>query len=387
MQAFTYQVRTKMVFGSGKLAEIGPLAKQLGRKGLFVCTKGAWCKQALEKAKALLAKEGIETAVYSGVVPNPTTETIDAGAAMAKDFGADFIIGFGGGSSIDSAKAIAVGASHPGVAWEYRLFQKPITDKVLPVLAVTTTSGTGAEITPVSVVTKTSDHCKFALYDPLLCPRVAIVDPELTLSLPAGVTAATGFDAFCHAFESTIHKAANEFVDLQAHWAMRLVAENLPVALREPANLAAREALALANSVAGICIANVGTTLPHGIGMAIGGSAPHISHGEALAITYPEIARLTWRQARKPYAELTRILNPALASASDADAAERSADELAAFLKRVGLGIGFKDKQVSDAVLDVITEDTFGLPDYTVHPVVVDKPTVRTLLAACVVAK
>ncbi len=384
MRAATYHVATKVVFGNGTLAEIGILAKRLGRKGLFVCTKGDWCKPILEKAAALLAQEGIDSAVYSGVVPNPTTNSVNAGVAMAKSFGADFLIGFGGGSSIDSAKAIAVGASHPGEAWDYRLFQKPITDAVLPVLAVTTTSGTGAEITPVSVVTKTADHCKFALCDALLCPKIAIVDPELTRSLPAGVTAASGFDAFCHAFESTIHTAANDFVDLQAHWAMRLVAEHLPIALADPANPAAREALALANSVAGICIANVGTTLPHGIGMAIGGSAPHISHGEALAIVYPEIARQTWGAAQPSHAALARILNPALASASDEDAASRAADELAAFLKRVGLGIGFKDKNVSDADLDVIAADTFGLPDYTVHPVVLDQPAVRKLLAACV---
>ncbi len=387
MRPFTYQVGTKVVFGKGKLAEVGAFAKQLGRKSLIVCTKGSWCLPLLERIKTLLAKEGIEAETFNGVVPNPTTESINAGADLAKRCGADFIIGLGGGSSIDSAKAIAVGASHPGEAWDYRLWQKPITDQVLPVLAITTTSGTGAEITPVAVVTKTDEHCKFALCDALLCPRVAIVDPELTVSLPAKVTAPAGFDAFCHAFESTIHSAANDYVDLQAHWAMRLVVENLPIALREPANMAAREALALANSVAGVCIANVGTTLPHGIGMAIGGSAPQVSHGEALAITYPKIAELSWRHAEKPYAAMARILNPALAPAADAEAAARSAEELGTFLHTIGLRIGFKDKNVSDADLQVIVKDTFGLPDYTVHPFVIDESGLRALLCDCIEAK
>ncbi len=387
MHPFTYQVRTKFVFGSGKLAEVGTLAKPLGRRGLIVCGKGGWSAPLREKVAAALAKEGIATTVFAGVEPNPTTDQIDAGAEMAKSFGADFIIGLGGGSSIDAAKAVAVGASHPGVAWDYRLWQKPITAKVLPVLAITTTSGTGAEITPVSVVTKTDAHCKFALYDPLLCPAVAIVDPELTLRLPAAVTAATAFDAFCHAFESTIHKAANQYVDLQSHWAMRLIAENLPIALREPGNLEAREALALANSVAGVCITNVGTTLPHGIGMAIGGSAPWVSHGEALAIIYPEIAKITWKHAQPAYAALARILNPALASAPDSEAAAGAEKELVQFLTKIGLNLGFRDRKVSEPALAVITKDTFGLPDYSVHPVVLDEAEVGRLLAACVVAR
>lgn len=383
MLPFVYQAKTRIVFGSGTFSQTGKLASELGTKALVVCNDSRRSLDLAAQTVALLEADGVRGEIFSGVVPNPTTDVVNAGAEQAKRMGANVIVGLGGGSSIDAAKAIAIGATHPGEAWDYRLWQKPITDKVLPVLAVTTTAGTGAEVTPVSVVTKTSEHCKFALVSSLIIPHIAVVDPRLTLSAPANVTAATGFDAYCHAFESTIHKNANEYVTLQAHFAMKLVVDNLPVAVRDSQNLAAREALSLANTVAGLCIANVGTTLPHGIGMAIGGSAPHVSHGEALAIVYPEIARLTWKEAVPQYAAAARQIDPALESEPDETAAKAASGAYDAFLRKIRLRLGFADRNVSTDTIAVIVKDTFGLPDYSVHPVVVDEARLTELLAAC----
>ncbi len=383
MLPFVFQAPSKIVFGSGTFSQAGKLASELGKRALLVTNGSKRSLSLAAKTSDLLKDAGVYAEVFSGVIPNPTTELVNAGAEHAKKMEADLVVGLGGGSSIDAAKAVAIGATHPGEAWDYRLWQKPITDKVLPVLAITTTAGTGAEVTPVSVVTKTSEHCKFALVDSLLIPKIALVDPELTLSAPNGVTAATGFDAYCHAFESTIHKNANEYVTLQAHFAMKLVVDNLPAAIRDPENRAAREALSLANTIAGLCIANVGTTLPHGVGMAIGGSAPHVSHGEALAIVYPEIARLTWKKAIPQYAAAARQMNPALKSVSDEAAAEGAADAYDAFLRSIGLRVRFADRGVTPESIAVIVKDTFGLPDYSVHPLVVDESGLAALLAAC----
>ncbi len=380
---FTFRMTTNVVFGSGVVQSVGELVRPYGGKALMVCTSGKWQADLLENIALLLAKEGIASSVFSGVVPNPTTDSVNAGVRAAKAMAADVIIGVGGGSSMDTAKAIAVGATHPGEAWEYRLWQKEITDKTLPIVAVTTTAGSGAEVTCVAAASKTDEHCKFALADPHLFPKVAVVDPSLTLSLPAHITAATAFDAYCHAFECVLNKNANPYVTAQAEWAMGLVVRNLPLALSEPGNLTAREALSLANTVAGICIANVGVTLPHGIGMAIGGSAPTVSHGEALAIIYPEIARASWSRAIPQYAAAARQLNPGLANVDEADAARSAAGELEKFLRRVGLAIGFADKGVAESVLDAIAEDTFGLPDYQAHPWLATKHDVRQLLGKC----
>ncbi|MDR0361199.1 MAG: iron-containing alcohol dehydrogenase [Planctomycetota bacterium] len=384
MEPFAFQLPSRIVYGSGGFKEAGALAAELGKKALIVTHGSARGKLLADRLTAILSDAGVESAVFSGVVPNPTTESVNAGAEAAKSFGADMIVGLGGGSALDSAKAVAIGATHPGEAWDYRLWQKPIDSaKVPPIFAITTTSGTGAEITAVSVVTRTDEHCKFALVDKSLHPRIALVDPELTLSVPAHVTAATGFDAYCHAFECTINKARNDYVDAQALFAMRLVVDNLEKAIASPDDLPAREALALANTVAGVCIANVGVTLPHGIGMAIGGSAPRVAHGEALAIIYPEIARITWREAIPQYAAAARQMNPELVGVPDAEAAERAADGFSRFLNRIDLRIGLADKGVARETLAVIAKDAFGLPDYGSHPVVLDEPAVLELLNAC----
>ncbi|MHA1954370.1 MAG: iron-containing alcohol dehydrogenase, partial [Candidatus Heimdallarchaeaceae archaeon] len=295
----------------------------------------------------------------------------------------DVILGLGGGSSMDAAKAISVGATHEGDAWDYRVDpfgvnkSKPIEDKLLPIIAVSTTAGTGSEVTTVAVVTKSEDKWKYALADKLLYPTVSIVDPELTLSVPPHITASTGFDAFCHCFESTININANDYSDMHAWEGIKRIIKYLPVAIKDGSNREAREALSWANTLGGYAIANSGVTLPHGIGMAIGGNAPHIAHGEALAIMYPAINQWTWKHAIPQYAKIGRMFNSELKKKIDKVAAEKACEEMEKFLKAIGLWMSFKDKNVSEETLKDIAEDTFTLPDHTVHPII---PTAEDVL-------
>ena len=160
-------------------------------------------KPIREKITKLCQDKRINVIRYNGVSTNPTTDMVNVGTEIAKQNDVDVILGVGGGSAIDVAKAISVGVTHDGEAWEYRVIDgKPIEDKLLPIIAVTTTAGTGTEVTPVSVITNPAIPVKYAIADKLLCPNVAIIDPELTIALPAHITAATGWDAFCHSFES-----------------------------------------------------------------------------------------------------------------------------------------------------------------------------------------
>src|SRR4030042_1000603 len=175
----------------------------------------------------------------------------------------------GGGWSMDTAKAIAVEATHPGTAWDYLFFrEKQPTDKTLPVVAVTTTSGTGSHVTQVAVVTNPGEKNKSALYHSLLYPRTSIVDPDLMLTVPARVTSATGFDVFAHAFESYINPGGSPYTDMMALEAIAIVSKFLPVAVRNGRDLAAREGMAWADPRAGLSIANSGVTLPPGTGEA-----------------------------------------------------------------------------------------------------------------------
>lgn len=384
-QDFGFHVPTEVHFGAGKLATIGETVERFGKRCLLVTgPRTGSVRLYLPRLLEYLENAGISVAHFDGVIPNPTTDTIGAGASMAVEHRADVILGVGGGSSMDAAKAIAVEATHEGGCWDYLFYReaKP-TEKTLPVVAVSTTSGTGSQVTQVSVVTHTETRDKSALYNALLFPRVAIVDPELMLTVPRHVTACTGFDTFTHAFESAIHVNTSPYVELMAWEAISLVLSHLPVVLEDGSNMEARSALAYADTLAGMCIANAGVTLPHGIGMAIGGMYPHVAHGEALALNYPAFMRFTCASAPVPFARLARLLNPDLEGVDDETAAERSCDELDAFLQKIGLWMGLADKGVPEEELSDLARQCRVLPDYMNNPRIASEEDMLDLMRAC----
>jgi len=382
MKSFDYYNPTDIRFGWGRVEETGEILSQFGKKCLMVTGSGKSLEPIREKITKLCRDKRINVIRYNGVSTNPTTDMVNVGTEIAKKNDVDVILGVGGGSPIDVAKAISVGVTHDGEAWEYRVIDgKPIEDKLLPIIAVTTTAGTGTEVTPVSVITNPAIHLKYALADKLLCPNVAIIDPELTKTMPAHITAATGWDAFCHSFESyTSHTNACDYVDMHALESMRLVINYLPIAMKDGQNQEAREALHWANTLGGLSISNAGVTLPHGMGMAIGGNASHIHHGEALALVYPEINRWTWKYKIKKYAIVGRLFNPALKDEPDKVAAEKACDEMDNFLREIGMWMSFKDKNVPESALNDIGKDTFKLPDYENHAKVATADDVMDLL-------
>jgi alcohol dehydrogenase class IV len=320
--------------------------------------------------KKILADIGVIVAHFDAVIPNPTTETSSAGSKMARDHRADVILGIGGGSSMDAAKAIAVEATHEGSAWDYLFYKEPAPDpsKVLPVIAITTTSGTGSQVTQVSVITNSAERDKSALYNPVIYPKATIVDPELMLTLPASVTAPTGFDVFCHAFESLINPGTGAYVTLLAKEAIRLVIDNLPKVLNNGSDLAAREQMAWADTMAGLCIASAGVTLPHGMGMAVGGLYPHVAHGEALAILYPACTRFTADAAIEQYAFMARTINPELNDTPDKEAAGYAYTEIVKFLKSVGLFKSLKEVNMPEDEINTLAKQSMVLPDYKGNP-------------------
>jgi alcohol dehydrogenase class IV len=382
MKAFNYFQPTEIRFGCGRFSEVGQVVACWGKKCLLVTVPEFPDFSPLYvRVKNLLWDCGLEVAHFDGVIPNPTTEVITAGARLAKEHGVDVVLGLGGGSSMDSAKAIAVEATHPGTAWDYLFFrEKQPTGKTLPVVTVTTTSGTGSQVTQVAVVSHPGEKNKSALYNSVLYPKVSIVDPELVKTAPPSVTASTGFDVFAHAFESYINPAGSHYTDLMALEAIRLVAGYLPRAVADGNDLEARSRMAWADTLAGLCIANSGVTLPHGIGMAMSGLYPHVAHGRALAAVYPAMMRFSWQAAEPEFATVARILDPSLEPLGDGEAARRSGEAVDRFLRHINLWTRLEDLDIPEGEVRRLAEASLVLPDYRNHPRVADVDEVFELL-------
>jgi len=381
MKPFKYYQPTEIRFGRGTVNEVGKIVRMWGKRCLIVSVKaGNVFGPLYERIQSHLQEAGVAFTHFDGVIPNPTTDSITEGAKLAKEFAADVVLGVGGGSSIDTAKAIAVEATHPGTAWDYLYFKNQPTEKTLPIIAVSTTSGTGSQVTQVAVLTDPKTKTKSAIYNSIIYPRVAIVDPELMLSVPKHITASTGFDAFCHAFESYLHVGRSPYTDLLAKEAMRLVAKYLPEVVDNGSYQEGREAMAWADTLAGLCIANAGVTLPHGIGMTISGYCPHIMHGESLALTYPEFTRFTYPFAIDRFADMGRIFNPSLNTISDDQAAERSCEEIDKFLRRIGMWLSLKELGVSMEEINLIADHSRVLPDYKNNPRIASREDIYEML-------
>lgn len=382
MYFFNYHQPTLILFGRKRLEEAGRMCAGLGRR-CFLVTVPAFpgIEPSIQLVKSILKKNRVEVEHFDQVIPNPTVDVVSSGARLARKFRAEVVMGLGGGSSLDTAKAIAVESTHRGGCWNYLYFRKTQpTDRTLPIMAIPTTSGTGSHVTQVAVVTNSSERNKSALFSPRLFPRVSIVDPELMLTLPPYMTAVTGFDAFSHAFESFITPKSSPYTEILALESLRLIVRFLPTAIRNGNDLEAREKLAWADTLAGLCIANSAVTLPHGIGMAISGMYPQVAHGQALASIYPAIMRFSWRSAVEKFAAAGRILNPSLISASDKEAAMSFGDEIEKLIESIGLKKPLVELGVLESELRQLARASLVLPDYMNHPYVVSEDEVENLL-------
>jgi len=188
------------------------------------------------------------------------------------------------------------------------------------------------------------------------------------LTLPEHITASTGFDAFCHSFESMLHPNASPYTDCLALEAIRLIVESLPSLLKDLKNLELRYKMALADTFAGICIANAGVTLPHGVGMAISGLYPHVMHGESLAIIYPAFTRFTCKYSVPQFAAVGRIFDPELKNVSDEIATEKSCEAIDEFLKNIGMWMNLRDVKMPEEEIPLLAKASMVLPDYKANP-------------------
>ena len=354
---FEFATATQIVFGPGTLREAGKLAKPWGRRALVV-TGGTPSRSVT--LLQLLEAEGITTATFP-VAQEPTVKTVVDGLAAARSCGAEMVIGFGGGSVIDAAKAIAGLYTNPGEPLDYLEVVgagRPLVQSALPWMAIPTTAGTGAEVTRNAVLAVPERKVKVSLRSPHLLARIALVDPQLTHDLPPAVTAATGMDALTQLLEAYVCNRANPMTDALCRAGLSLVAQALPRVWRNPADAPAREELSLGALWSGIALANAGLGAVHGFAGPLGGmfSAPHGAVCAALL------------------APVMRANIEALRARSPDHAALQRYDEIACWLTGsagVGAeeGVRFIESLVTE--LKIPKLGTFGLTEDRISDVVV----------------
>ncbi|MGV8982453.1 iron-containing alcohol dehydrogenase [Clostridium sp.] len=284
---FNYFIPTKILFGPGKLNELAG-EKLPGKKALIVTTAGNSVKKYgyLDRLEKILQDKGIQYTLFDKILPNPIKTHVMEGAALAKEENCDFVIGLGGGSSIDSAKAIAVMVKNPGDYWDYISGgsgkAKPVLNGALPIVAITTTAGTGTEADPWTVITKEDTNEKIGFGGTFTFPVISVVDPELMLTVPKHLTAYQGFDALFHAAEGYIAKIANPISDGYALTSIELIAKNLPKCVADGNNIEARTQVALANTLSGLVESTSSCTSEHSMEHALSAKHTKLTHGAGL---------------------------------------------------------------------------------------------------------
>lgn len=316
MSAATIHLPRILRIGAGASQTLVATLAELGLARPLLVTDPFLVQQGFsERLLVPLMEAGIPCAVFGDCVPDPTTDSVAACLQLLRAGDYDCLVALGGGSSLDTAKAVAVLALHGGAMRDYKVPAN--VDSGLPVIAIPTTAGTGAEVTRVAVITDTSNQEKMLCMGLGLVPLAALVDFELTLSMPQRLTADTGLDSLCHALEAYVSRKSNPFTDSIALSAMQTISEHIRCACAEPDNRRAREAMMLAATQGGIAFANASVTLIHGMSRPVG-ALFHVPHGLSNAMLLAEVTAWSVGHAPERYARCARAMG--LAAASDGDA-------------------------------------------------------------------
>lgn len=295
---FEFASPTRIIFGPGAVREIGPLANECGKCALVVTGRDS---SRAGKLLALLREVGIHVAIFSAA-GEPEIATVEGGAAVAKKENCDIVIGFGGGSALDTAKAIAAMLANDGNLLDYLEVigrGKPLLKLSVPFIAIPTTAGTGSEVTRNAVLASPEHRLKVSLRSPLMLAKIALVDPELTYDLPPAITAGTGVDALTQLIEPFVCSRANPMTDALCLDGLRRAARSLRLAFNDGQNKSAREDMALASLFGGLGLANAGLGAVHGFAGPIGGMFPTAPHGAICGALLPYVMSANIRALRQ----------------------------------------------------------------------------------------
>ena len=309
MKEFDYQLRPRILYGPGTLDRLGSLALEFqGRRVLVVSDPGVVNAGIFEKGRASLARSGFEVVGFHDLQENPTTAHVEQGLRVAQAFQPNLIVGLGGGSSMDCAKGINFVYSCGGQMRDYWGVGKA-TSAMLPMIAVPTTSGTGSETQSFALISDAETHVKMACGDPKAACRIAILDPALTVTQPAMVTALTGIDALTHALETYVCNRANPMSECFSREAWRLLSNAFTRVLETPGDLEARGEMQLGACYAGMAIEASMLGAAHALANPLTATFG-VPHGQAVGLMMPHVVRFNSHQVESRYAELLRLLAP-----------------------------------------------------------------------------
>ena len=370
-----FNIPSTVIVGAGARKEIGAQAKRLQvSRGLLVTDNYLEeCGLAAEMSSSL-EKEGIATSIFSGVQPDPTDKNVLEGLGHFKETDSHLIVGLGGGSPMDTAKVISILANNELPMSQYAGYHK-IPKPGVPLIVIPTTAGTGSEVTKVAVISDTERDMKMMMLDTNLLPTVALVDYELSMTMPAPLTAHVGVDTLVHAVEAYVSKKANAMTDPIALSCIRLVAENLYTAFKQPNNRKAREGMTLAACQGGMAFANSSVCLVHGMSRPIG-ALYHVPHGLSNAVLFPTVTEYSIPGALQRYATIARVMG--YASEKDSDEAAglalvKGLRELNDKLEVPSLGQCVKvDRKVFDERVEKMASDGLASGSPGNNPVVPD---------------
>ncbi len=302
---------SQLLFGEGCAADVGKWVKELGGTTVLLVSDGGLGKTGLiDRVKNHISTEGFEVFVYDKVRENPTEANVNEGRDLIKRENIDIVVALGGGSPMDAAKAMAILSVHEGSIVEYELGLKPFIRQGPPVIAIPTTAGTGSEATMGSVITDQKTHRKFDVVTPLMAPRLSLVDPLLTQSLPASLTGATGMDALTHSIEGYTATLASPLTDALHLKAIELLGSSLLRAYRDGSDQEARNNVMMASMIAGIGFPNSGLGSVHGLTLPLGGHYG-IPHGIVNAIMLPHVMRFNLEACPRKFVDIANALGAA----------------------------------------------------------------------------
>ena len=352
-------------FGRGVIGEAGKIARRYSNSALIVTGKTSMRKTGvLDNLIGILKSAGVDVTVYDGITPNPTTAEIDEAAGIAKQKGVGLIIGLGGGSPLDSAKAVAVAAKGDMPVWNY--LKTPATE-ALPVITIVSTSGTGSEVNRYSVMTNPETGEKPGFGYACMYPKEAIIDPEITASMPPQVTAATGFDVFVHILEAFTGKIRNAFSSAYCMQAFYLLRDNLVRAYEEPANIEARGNMALASALAGLAIDISGVGIMHALEHPVSGNYPEVAHGAGLAALAVPSMKYNLEACKMDFMLIAHHFGIKRAGKSDDEYAYALIEKTEDIIRTLSLNARLKDLGVEKDRLPKIAKEAFSTMGFAIQ--------------------
>jgi len=374
--AFDYQPRTRVVFGAGTISRLGELCRELnGRRVLLVTDPGLEEAGHPQRAEKFLREAGLDVTLFDDVHANPTTADVERGLCIARDSKIDILVGLGGGSSMDCAKGINFLYTNGGRMEDYRGKNKA-TQPMLPMIAVPTTAGTGSEAQSFALIADPHTHMKMACGDVKATCRIAVLDPELTQSMPASVTAATGIDALSHAVESFVTSCRNPISQLFARQAWHLLSKGFPAVIASPRDVDARARMLLGAHLAGAAIENSMLGAAHALANPLSAHYEMI-HGVAIAVMLPHVVRYNQQAVAPLYGQLAS--DAGLCPADDPHACEHLAKRLTELSKQAGLPTRLGECGVDGTKLSILAAEAALQWTGTFNPRPVDVNSLREI--------